>query len=116
MTDINELVAKENGIDVTRKHNLPNIGGEMDGTWCVYCFQHIFSGDKNNPCVPDYLHDANLYMGLFEEMAKDNMSLVLAKNGLILWECVFGENFEDFEVGDTIGEAVCRAWLAWKGI
>ena len=64
----------------------------------------------------DYLHDANLYMGLFGEMPNPG----LRKHGL-QWYCCPNMNSSTALshiaiYADTIGEAVCRAWLAWKGV
>jgi hypothetical protein len=74
---------------------------------------------------PNYFDDPRFYVELFEEMKKDGVRLEYTWNHDLTpvreqWYVSFPNwNVEKRGIqasSDSIGEAICKAWLQWKGI
>jgi len=75
--------------------------------------------------LPDYEHDANLYMALFEEMVNENKDCHVeifwnpGRNNFVCWiiEDLEEGGPRDFDAESTDkGTAVCLCFCKWKGI
>ena len=116
MTDINTAIAKYKGYKIIPIGFMEseNISRELnegpDG--------HYSSK------LPDYEHDARLYMALFEEMSSEFFSLTLMQHDYNNKTAIIGdyrqghdENIPQFVVeSQPIGAAICLAYCKLKGI
>jgi hypothetical protein len=107
MTNLNELIAVEKGWEF--------VSGDEK-----YPSPHWESSDKKTFCsfVPNYLHDANLYMGLFEEMVVYGKTVIEMNYDFGMYQLIIhkaiGQVYHAKE--EDLSEAICKAWLSWKGI
>ena len=96
-------------------------GWKSFGNYCVAPWVQ-YDSDENiiNHSVdkPDYEHDANLYMALFEEMAKDGDVDLDFTNFLNEYKVHFFTNSGNRggAIGKSIGTAICLAYCKLKGI
>jgi hypothetical protein len=99
MTDLNTAIAVSKGW--TR---------DGQNGWVLFKCVGIIDA-KFNP--PDYEHDANLYMALFEEMPNASLK---HHNDLYYCGVYVDGNLECWSSADTIGTAICQAYCKLKGI
>lgn len=103
MTDLNTAIAKYKG------WHCKNIG-TFDNPRNVWYLGNIASGIDE---LPDYEHDARLYMALFEEMPNGTIIQKL-ENG---YSVVYLPVDRDLKAeSDTIGSTICLAYCKLKGI
>ena len=73
-------------------------------------------------CIPDYEHDARLYMALAKEMMRDYVLYLIEDDDFLnhceLWDYPMdGEPYQAYQAtGDEIGTAICLAYCRLKGI
>ena len=127
MTDINTAIAKFKGFRVKTDKRGNGVTSEIyfEDSFCGYVWgvKTIDEIIKENPeIVPDFEHDARLYMALADDMPVE-MSLVNFEDettGQKFWQCsvvdLVHQSVTICEKSDTIGSAICQAWCAWKGI
>lgn len=107
MTDINEVIAKHK--EWVLKKELQGLSIERD-IWIAPKAMFSF------PNPPDYLNDARLYMGLFEEMPNPILRRWNDK-----WLCIPESRksmiIESVEIeSDTIGTAICLSYICLHGL
>ena len=104
MTDLNTAIAVSKGW----KCHTTNDEFGINETWFT---------PRNTPSIynriPDYEHDANLYMALFEEMPNASLK---HHNDLYYCRVYVDGNLECWSSADTIGTAICLAYCKLKGI
>jgi len=115
MTNLNTAIAVSKGW----KCHTTNDEFGINETWFT---------PRNTPSIynriPDYEHDANLYMSLFEEMSSEFFLLTLMQHDYDNKTIITGdyrqghnENIPQFIVeSQPIGTAICLAYAKWKGI
>jgi hypothetical protein len=101
MTDLNAAIAKYKGWEYFQNINLWEL--VVDGYTRL---------QSDNP--PDYEHDANLYMALFEEM-KSHCKRVDLGWKVDHYFCI-AYDYAAVAHADTIGTAICLAFCKLKGI
>jgi len=107
MTDINTAIAEFKGWK-WREHKI----AEWDGS---HAFGWFESDDDLLPgTVPDFEHDARLYMALFEEMDFPDLYKNWNDKRICDANCMISK--DTFIEADTIGTAICLAYAKWKGI
>jgi hypothetical protein len=120
MDDMNRRVAELRGLKTWIANGTEYLGilhGYVDkGTVCC-----LIPNDPNNASAPapDYLHSLDACKELIEEMDADGYSVpnIYKQDKDNLWHVAFrvaGDQGFDFYEADTIEEAICTAYIAWK--
>lgn len=113
MTNLNEIIAKAKGWKFDHRESGDVFLKTPEGKHLLNCGFELF----------DYLNDARLYMRLFEEILFDSTYYGIRiiphyeeKSITIEFESKDHESVRFICDSESIGEAICRAWLCWKGI
>ena len=130
MTDINTAIAKFKGFRVKTDKRGNGVTSEIyfEDSFCGYVWgvKTIDEIIKENPeIVPDFDHDAQLYMALFGEMVSENKDCHCeifwnpGRNNFVCWiiEDLEEGGPRDFDAESTDkGTAVCLCFCKLKGI
>lgn len=108
MTNLNETIAKARGWTVHVRND-------------EYGVVETWHTPKGTPSIynrrPDFEHDANLYMQLFMEMSKCGRIFIEdLEDGDWLVAYIDNDDCSPFGIADTIGTAICLAWLRTNGV
>jgi len=108
VTDLNTAISVSKGWTYTKKCEFYS--------WVLYNEKNVRIDSGNDK--PDYEHDANLYMALFEEMCKEGYANLDFNNNLNEYKVHFYTISEKRggAISRTIGTAICLAYCKLKGI